>query len=433
MLILLSSMVLTVGAQGNLEVEGTAGIGTPALLYPLAIKAAPNNSSLQFRTAADGTSYHINTYADRLEFRQTGSSNRPLTINDGGTISIGAIKEKLSIAAAQTPILRFDREGFGYDAELRTSASYLTLFGGDNGTGAALQGRVKLGLVNADASLTTDGLLQLGLTTGENIVIDASEIMARNNGALSELFLQDGKVTIDTFGNIELGSVLNMEYTNGGVERNSFLFGNYSASFYNGISSKTNQFQIGLSKDPSVTGSDDQGFIFENLDGLSGGLESAFYALGDASAALGAPNLRWNVVYAANGTIQTSDMRLKKDIEHLAYGLETVRKMNPVSYRWKDGSMGDDKKIGFLAQEMEQLVPEAVTHHELMTDAEVSADSDQVVDPYGMNYSELIPVLTRSIQELADENDQLEVDNQSLRLRLDKVEALVATLTMIKK
>jgi hypothetical protein len=42
-----------------------------------------------------------------------------------------------------------------------------------------------------DASLTSAGFMQIGSTTGQNIVFDDNEIIARNNSAISTLFLQN--------------------------------------------------------------------------------------------------------------------------------------------------------------------------------------------------------------------------------------------------
>ncbi|HMC86027.1 MAG TPA: tail fiber domain-containing protein, partial [Chitinophagaceae bacterium] len=67
---------------------------------------------------------------------------------------------------------------------------------------------------------------------------------------------------------------------------------------------------------------------------------------------------RWTAVYAANGTIQTSDVRLKKSIDDLLYVLAEVLKLRPVSYYWKDNS--GSKKIGLIAQEVRKVIPEVV-------------------------------------------------------------------------
>lgn len=54
----------------------------------------------------------------------------------------------------------------------------------------------------AEAGLTTDGYLQLGPTSGDNLVIDNNEITARSNGDTAVLFLQPNQGTVH-IGNTE--------------------------------------------------------------------------------------------------------------------------------------------------------------------------------------------------------------------------------------
>jgi hypothetical protein len=101
---------------------------------------------------------------------------------------------------------------------------------------------------------------------------------------------------------------------------------------------------------------------------------------------LGGPSNRWTAVWAVDGTINTSDARLKRDIADLDYGLSSILKLRPVSFRWKDREDGSTN-LGLLAQEVEPVIPEAVVR---------GAAPDE---PLGMNYSTLIPVLIKAIQE----------------------------------
>ncbi|HSK13539.1 MAG TPA: tail fiber domain-containing protein, partial [Phnomibacter sp.] len=87
--------------------------------------------------------------------------------------------------------------------------------------------------------------------------------------------------------------------------------------------------------------------------------QSAFRPAVDNTQTVGQGNFRWVSVHATNGTIQTSDARLKENIQPLDYGLHTVAQLRPVSYRWKDHPAGD-AHLGFLAQEVQALIPEAV-------------------------------------------------------------------------
>lgn len=87
----------------------------------------------------------------------------------------------------------------------------------------------------------------------------------------------------------------------------------------------------------------------------------------------------------------SSDPRLKEDVQALAGALETIQRLRPVSYRWRaDGSLGH----GFLADEVQQVVPEAVTGEP------GAVRSDGSVRPQQMDMSKLVPWLVGATQEL---------------------------------
>jgi hypothetical protein len=138
--------------------------------------------------------------------------------------------------------------------------------------------------------------------------------------------------------------------------------------------------------------------------------QSAFRPAVDNTQTVGQGNFRWVSVHATNGTIQTSDARLKENIQPLNYGLQTVAQLRPVSYRWKDNPAGD-AHLGFLAQEVQALIPEAV--HD--------AGNSQ---PLGMQYSELIPVLVKAIQEQEALMETMKATIEKLNARIEILETI---------
>jgi len=56
----------------------------------------------------------------------------------------------------------------------------------------------------------------------------------------------------------------------------------------------------------------------------------------DNSFSCGVSGGRWLDVWAVDTTINSSDRRLKKDIEDVPLGLDFIESLRPVSYRWKD-------------------------------------------------------------------------------------------------
>ncbi|HZV71097.1 MAG TPA: tail fiber domain-containing protein [Saprospiraceae bacterium] len=110
----------------------------------------------------------------------------------------------------------------------------------------------------------------------------------------------------------------------------------------------------------------------------------------DDTKALGTSTRRWTAVYASDGTINTSDVREKKNITPIQYGLEEILKLRPVTYEWKSRNDGKTK-LGLIAQELETVIPEVV--------AKPSTEDPAGSDRLGVYYSDLIPVLIKAIQE----------------------------------
>ena len=118
----------------------------------------------------------------------------------------------------------------------------------------------------------------------------------------------------------------------------------------------------------------------------------------DNSYSLGNSSNRWNQVWAVSGFVNSSDARLKTNIAVSPYGLKEVMKMQPVQYNWKTNPT-EDLQIGFLAQDIQKIIPEAVVE---------PANGD----PLGMKYAELIPVLVKGMQEQQKliESQQKQID-----------------------
>jgi hypothetical protein len=96
-----------------------------------------------------------------------------------------------------------------------------------------------------------------------------------------------------------------------------------------------------------------------------------------------------------------SDKRLKEQIIDTKYGLSTVLSLRPVDYKMiKDGNA----QVGFIAQEVREIIPEVISG--------IEGDL-QKGETLGISYGNLVPVLTKAIQEQqAKMNQQDEVINK---------------------
>jgi hypothetical protein len=89
----------------------------------------------------------------------------------------------------------------------------------------------------------------------------------------------------------------------------------------------------------------------------------------------------------------TSDYRLKEDLKPIN-GLEKINKIKIYNYKWK---YSEDRMDGVMAHELQEVLPYAV-----------SGEKDGK-DMQGVDYSKLVPILVKSIQELSAELNQLKV------------------------
>lgn len=94
-----------------------------------------------------------------------------------------------------------------------------------------------------------------------------------------------------------------------------------------------------------------------------------------------------------------SDVRLKHAVEKLVGSLDLIRVLNPISFLWK---VNDERGEGFRADELQQVLPYAVTGE---PDA---LNEDGTIAPQQVDYSKLVPRLVGAIQELLVRVEALE-------------------------
>ena len=132
--------------------------------------------------------------AARLHVRQSGTS-----ISDGFRLETSlATNEDWYYYMDGNDDLRIRNDAFEFFAIQKNTGNVgIGIF--DFVPKLAINGKTRI-TNGEEASLTTDGHLQLGSSTGLNLVIDDNEITARNNGLESTLFLQpnQGQVSVGT-------------------------------------------------------------------------------------------------------------------------------------------------------------------------------------------------------------------------------------------
>jgi Chaperone of endosialidase len=122
---------------------------------------------------------------------------------------------------------------------------------------------------------------------------------------------------------------------------------------------------------------------------------------------LGTLSYKWQNVWATDGTINTSDIRDKENVTPVTYGINEIMQLNPVSFNWK-GRNENKKKLGLIAQELLEVVPEVVKTHDEEIINEATGETQIIeLERMGVYYSDLIPVLIKGMQDQQKMIDEL--------------------------
>lgn len=234
----------------------------------------------------------------------------------------------------------------------------------------------------SSGSYIDHGTVRLGTTVGTPIASDVVGVAISN-----------AKMEASGKGQATSTSVLNT--SKDAAAGSTSHYGIYSGTSLVGSVSVENNAQVQLNAPTSggrVELRADTGASLQRLDIYAANVVPN----NDNVATLGKTGQRFKEVWAANGTIQTSDARLKKDVLTVADGLDIIKQIRPVTYRSTERD--DGLHYGVIAQEIEQLLP---------NDAALVKKPTGEGQYYGVQYSELIPLLIAAIQEQQRQIEEL--------------------------
>ncbi len=123
-------------------------------------------------------------------------------------------------------------------------------------------------------------------------------------------------------------------------------------------------------------------------------------------------------VYVSGTITSTSDAAKKTNVQELNGAVGILSQLEPKTYNYKqdaDLALPDEKQYGFLAQDIEQVLPELVKTVETMSEpGELEEGQEFTPEVTGeiktVNYIALIPILVEAIQEQQAEIDALKAE-----------------------
>lgn len=146
----------------------------------------------------------------------------------------------------------------------------------------------------------------------------------------------------------------------------------------------------------------------------------------DGKVNLGLSSRKWAQLYAASGTILTSDRNAKTNIVDMENTQEQLfNKLCPVTFKLKDGSSGRTH-YGFISQDIEDSLKELnLTGKDFAgfcKDLRVDDDGEAILDEngneiydYSLRYSEFVALNTHMIQKLQNEIAGLKAEIAELK------------------
>jgi len=151
--------------------------------------------------------------------------------------------------------------------------------------------------------------------------------------------------------------------------------------------------------------------LYSRVSGTCGGTSYAGYFNGN--------------VYIAGTLTQTSDASRKKNIEPLEGALGVISQLDAKTYDYtydENLSLPEEKQYGFLAQDLEKVLPEVVKYVDVFSESNAEEDEEGQVETVGqiksVNYQAMIPILVKGMQE------QQEIINAQQK-RIEALEAKI--------
>lgn len=408
------TVIIAAGINERMRIDssGNVGIGTTSIVAPLTVKTSGDGKiGVSSPTAAGGSgegigliSYNGNHtaiqpfYLRGSEFVFRDASSERMRIDSSGNVGIGTTSirsgYKLDIYEAIDNGLNIQAGNEGSDVSLSVGSAstpdkFVIQAGGNVGIGTTSPSRKFV--VSRDISSSVVGSFQ-----------------SENNQAV--ITFVSGNTTSDT--QVRLGADANDLLMYSGNTERMRITGNGqvwidatedapATNNSTGITFRTGGF-ANFSRDSGVVAY----FNRKGSDGTVIDIRNDAVSVGSIS-----------VSGSSTAYNTSSDYRLKEDWQPMANALDRVEALKPINFAWKvDGTRVD----GFLAHELAEVIPEAVTGEKDATEEyEIPAVLDEegnvieeattgVRDVYqGIDQSKIVPLLVAAIQELKAEIELL--------------------------
>ena len=397
---------------------GNVGIGTtsPATNLDIGLGTLSNNGYGGIRIADDSAHFWMLILKDAVGNRRLslyhGQGSIPLVLQEGGgNVGIGTTSpgQKLEVYQAETNsqayvtvqnnrsrnaavLTQTTNGGFYTGTSIGTDTLCWQVYDASAGERMRIDSSGNVNITSGDL-IVPEYIKHSGDTdTSIRFTTNRIEFYTANNEVLE--LEDDGQVNI-----ISAGTSTNPCLTIGD-DVNTGIWRPASDTF--AVSTGGNErMRITSGGEVLIGRTNDFGSLGFKLQVDFSGLTTGILVASDNTASKTALTMRDKNTSAVAGTITfdgssaqyntSSDYRLKEDLQDFA-GLDMVSKIPVYDFKWKTD---ESRSYGVMAHELQEVLPDAVS-------GEKDAEEMQ-----GVDYSKIVPLLVKSIQELKAEVEQL--------------------------
>jgi hypothetical protein len=415
----------TTSPSNKLEVDGNIAVKTTS--GNSGIKIITNNTSEAFLIMGDpddnsmgGLAYNNNTNTLSIDCNNA----ERITIDSSGNVGIGC-----------SPSYPLEVQSGGVGTVLRAGTSFISIdptgsaaapsliFNGDSNTGIYRPTTDTLGFSTAGSErmrIDSSGNVNIYGTDNRPLAITSFNTVSTGAGWDLDATSSNGVITMSTGGTerMRIDSSGNIFATN---SSGNLVLGNAASGdiYLGGGNSNTSNIilQTGSSERMRITSggevligrTNDYGSLGFKFQVDFSGLTTGILVTSDATASKTALTMRDKNTSAVAGTITfdgssaqyntSSDYRLKENVVEMTGALDRVSQLKPSRFNFIADA--DTTVDGFLAHEVQDIVPEAISGEKDAVDEEGNPEYQ------GIDQSKLVPLLVGAIKELKADNDNL--------------------------
>ena len=421
------------GSADTLEVTHTSGSG-----IAVDISKAGNGEGLRVaKTSGSGNAVTISggllsAEAATLSGALNGTSAS--FTSSGGSISISNASDIWYNLTRGSSITNIGIDATGTFYNTSTNHRFLTNSGSTTALTLASTGAAtfsssvtasSFSLGSGNGALSTSGFWGTQLRAGTGSYSNFALLDASTNGIM---WNPTGTLNMSFAGNVGIGTAL--------PNRQLTLSAPQAVMSFNATSYRNTT--IGSDATGSFIVYDDTAAAYRMVISSAGNTQPG----ADNAYSLGVSGTRWSAVWAANGTIQTSDEREKKEIVDSDLGLDFVNQLRPVSFKWKVGQnvvtsevVKDEEGNPILDEKGNEKIESVITPREgkrthyglIAQEVEKLLDGkdfggfihDKDTDTKGLRYDQFVPILIKSIQEQQEQIKSLTEQVEALKSQIN--------------